>query len=135
MAVCTKASKIRLNSSAAKTKDRAGAAERLAAILDVWPVVLIFALVIGGIYLGWFTPTEGAAVGCAGVGLLAIVRGHMTWADFKECVLGTAVATGMIFFIVLGAAVYNSFLAFTRLPQEAVTWVGASGFDVRQAGG
>ena len=52
--------------------------ERFKALVDVWPVLLVFGLVVGGIYLGWFTPTEGAAVGAAGTGIIALLSGNLT---------------------------------------------------------
>ena len=104
-------------------------AERLRALIDVWPVLLVFGLVVGGIYLGWFTPTEGAAVGAAGTGLIALVSGNLTWDVFKQSIIQTAVSTAMIFFIVLGAAFYNGFLALTQVPQELSNWVVEMGLS------
>lgn len=104
-------------------------AERLQALINVWPVLLVFGLVVGGIYLGWFTPTEGAAVGAAGTGLLALFSGNLTWALFKESIIATALSSAMIFFIVLGAGLYNSFLALTQVPQELSNWVVGQGFS------
>ncbi len=102
---------------------------RWQSLLGVWPVLLIFGAVIGGIYLGIFTPTEGAAVGAFGTGLLAAFSPTMTWQAFAEAILETAVATAMIYFIVLGAAVFNAFLAVSQLPQAAAGWVVAQGFS------
>ena len=118
---------VRVFPGAAQVKERASAHERNRAILEVWPVVVIFLLVIGGIYLGWFTPNEGAAVGAAGTGLLALVSGQLNLRGLAECILGTAAATAMIFFIVFGAAFYNGFLALTQVPQTLSAWVGALG--------
>ena len=103
--------------------------ERFAALVDVWPVLLVFVAVVGGIYFGWFTPTEGAAVGAAGTGLIALLNGGLTRKTFIESVLGTASATAMIFFIVFGAAMYNSFLALSQLPQEAAAYISGQGFN------
>ena len=114
---------------AAKPMDKATGKERLRTLIEVWPVVLIFMLVVGGIYVGWFTPTEGAAVGAFGTGLLAWRSGELGWDGLRECILNTAVSTGMIFFIILGAAVYNTFLAFTQMPQAAADWAAGSGLD------
>ncbi|PKQ04091.1 MAG: C4-dicarboxylate ABC transporter permease, partial [Alphaproteobacteria bacterium HGW-Alphaproteobacteria-10] len=100
---------------------------RRAALLAVWPVLAVFLLVIGGIYAGLFTPTEGAAVGAAGTGLIALARGGLGLRSLSEALSATAVSTGMIFFIVLGAAVYNAFLASTQAPQMAAAWVGGLG--------
>jgi tripartite ATP-independent transporter DctM subunit len=104
-------------------------AERLQALLRVWPVLLIFLLVLGGIYAGWFTPTEGAAVGAAGTGLVALANGGLGWRGLGEAITGTANTTAMIFFIILGAAVFNGFLALSQLPQELVRQVTALGLD------
>ena len=82
---------------------------------DIWQVVLIFLLVIGGIYLGWFTPTEGAAVGAAGTGLMAILSKNFSYIDLVDVIQDTAVTAGMIFVVLLGAEFFNSFIALTRI--------------------
>ena len=120
---------VRRHPDAAGTRAPVDYAERLGALLDVWPVLLVFLLVVGGIYLGWFTPTEGAAVGAAGTGLIAMVSGNLTWALFKESIVATAVSTAMIFFIILGAGLYNGFLALSQVPQELSAWVVGQGFS------
>ena len=119
---------VRLNPASAGVRERVPYAERFAALLEVWPVILVFGAVVGGIYLGWFTPTEGAAVGAFGTGLLALLSGNMTWALFRESILITATASAMIFFIILGAKLYNIFLAVTQMPQELSMWVVSQGY-------
>ncbi len=99
--------------------------ERWAATLKVWPVLVIFVVVVGGIYGGIFTPTEGAAVGAFGTGIAAWANGGLTRKSLLGVVLATATATGMIYMIVLGAGVYNTFLALSQLPQEAANLVGS----------
>ncbi|RKE85735.1 TRAP transporter large permease [Rhizobium sp. AG855] len=101
---------------------------RVPALIAVWPVVAIFFLVVGGIYLGWFTPTQAAAIGAAGAGLVAFINGGLDRKSLFDCFKETAVSTGMIFFIILGASVFNSFLAFSRLPQVGAEWVTAQGY-------
>ena len=120
---------VRLNPGAAGTRPRVGYGERFAALVRVWPALLIFLLVVGGIYLGWFTPTEGAAIGAFGTGVIAWASGGLSRATLAESFHVTARASAMIFFIVLGAAFYNGFLALTQLPQEAAAWVAASGLS------
>ncbi len=100
--------------------------ERLRAFRGVWPVLLVFVVVIGGIYAGLFTPTEAAAIGTAATGALALRRG-LRWKDLVACCYGTAEGTGMIFLILLGADVLNVFLALTQMPAELATWVSHSG--------
>jgi tripartite ATP-independent transporter DctM subunit len=103
--------------------------ERWRALRAVWPVLLIFVVVIGGIYTGLFTPTEGAAVGAVATGVLAWHSGGLRRAGLLRAAELTASATGMVFMIVLGAAAYNSFLALSQLPQELATWVGTLGLS------
>ncbi len=88
---------------------------RLALFKDIWQVIFIFALVIGGIYLGWFTPTEGAAVGAAGTGVIAILTKNFSYYDLIEVIQETAVTAAMIFLVLLGAEFFNSFIALTRI--------------------
>ncbi|MBS3995951.1 MAG: TRAP transporter large permease [Hydrogenophaga sp.] len=103
--------------------------DRWVATAKIWPVMLIFIAVVGGIYTGVFTPTEGAAIGAFGTGVAAWFSGGLTRKTFLGAILGTAVATGMIFMIVLGAGVYNTFLALSQLPQEAAQMVAGSGLN------
>lgn len=101
--------------------------ERLKCLVQTWPVLAIFITVVGGIYGGIFTPTEAAAVGAAGTAIAATASGQMGWSQLKEAIFSTASSSAMIFFIILGAGLYNNFLALTQLPQTASLWVGESG--------
>lgn len=94
--------------------------ERWRSLVDIWPVILIFVLVIGGIYFGWFTPTQAAAVGTAIAGGSAVAAG-MRWQGLRECLLETASATAMMYMILFGASVMISFLGYTRLPAQLAT--------------
>ncbi|MFK7869129.1 MAG: TRAP transporter large permease [Roseobacter sp.] len=120
---------VRLYPASAGTRPRAPMSERLQALGATWPVLVIFAVVVGGIYLGWFTPTEGAAVGAAGTGLVALLSGSLNWKVFKESLVGTARTTAMIFFIVLGASFYNGFLALSGVPQFMADTVLGQGYN------
>jgi len=97
--------------------------ERWKATVKIWPVLVIFLAVVGGIYSGIFTPTEAAAVGAFGTGLAAWAAGGLNRRTLRDALLGTAIATGMIFMIVLGAGLFNTFLALSQLPQELARWV------------
>jgi len=107
---------VRVNPEAGPAGPRTAWRDRWMALYDVWPVLLIFILVMGGIYIGFFTPTEGAGIGSIGTFLIAIARGGMRLQGFIDAILGTASTTALIFLIVLGAAVFNAFLGFSRLP-------------------
>ncbi|MDM7982565.1 MAG: TRAP transporter large permease [Rhizobium sp.] len=119
---------VRLKPESAGQAPRIPWKDRVPALIAVWPVVAIFFAVVGGIYLGWFTPTQAAAVGAVGAGLVAVANGGLDRTSLIACFKETAVSTGMIFFIILGASVFNSFLAFSRLPQVGAEWVTAQGF-------
>lgn len=114
---------VRIYPESAGSRERAPYSERFKALLEVWPVLAIFLIVVGGIYMGVFTPTEGAAVGAAGTGILALLNGGLTKETLMDSILETATATGMIFFIVFGASIYNGFLALSQVPQEVAEWV------------
>ena len=120
---------VRLNPDAAGVRPPVPMAERFRSMIDVLPVLVVFLVVVGGIYAGLFTPTEGAAVGAAGTGLIAWVNGGLRGRAWLDSFFATAKSTAMIFFIVLGAAFYNGFLALTQVPQELATWVVEQGYN------
>ncbi|WP_425066838.1 TRAP transporter large permease [Reyranella sp.] len=101
---------------------------RLRDVAAVWPAVLVALVVIGGIYGGIFSPTEGAAVGVIAMLVVAVSVGGMRWVGLKAALLQTAETAGMIFLILLGADVFNAFLALSQLPVAAAEWIGNSGF-------
>ena len=115
---------VRLNPTLAGNIERASSQARWQALRDIWPVAVIFVVVIGGIYTGVFTPTEGAAVGVLTTGVLAWRRGGITRESAKRMLQGTATGTATVFFIVLGAAAFNTFLALSQMPQELAAWIG-----------
>jgi len=118
---------VRINPAAGPAGERATRAQKWAALLEIWPVLVIFLLVMGGIYLGIFTPSEGAGVGAFGTFLIAVTKGGMRLEGFIEALLGTAQTTAMIFLILLGAAIFNAFLGFSQLPISAADFFGNSG--------
>jgi tripartite ATP-independent transporter DctM subunit len=120
---------VRINPRTAGSRKKVPLPARLSALREIWPVMIVFIAVIGGIYVGVFTPTEAAAIGAAGTGLIAVFNGGLTFSSFNQALLETAVSTAMIFFIVLGASIFNTFLGFSQLPQEVVKWVAASGYS------
>ena len=120
---------VRLYPDQAGVKDRVPYRERFAALLAVWPVLVVFVAVVGGIYGGIFTPTEGAAIGAFGTGLIAWANGGLGWHALLDSFVVTARASAMIFFIVLGAGFYNGFLALSQVPQQLSEMVVSQGFS------
>ncbi|MCB1516292.1 MAG: TRAP transporter large permease [Hyphomicrobiaceae bacterium] len=120
---------VRIRPDSAGKREAAPARERFGALVSTWPVLLVFFLVVGGIYFGWFTPTEAAAVGALGTGLIALATGNLSRQNFVDAVLETASATAMIYLIIYGANVFNAFLALSQLPQVAAEFVSLQGLD------
>jgi tripartite ATP-independent transporter DctM subunit len=101
----------------------------LRAALAVMPIVIIFLLVFGGIYGGYFTPTEGAAVGAAATFVAALLKRELTWSKFLRCFYATAESSAMIFLIFIGADLMNSALALTQVPNQLAEVVGSWGLQ------
>lgn len=115
-----------LRPSIAPLEVRADRHDRRRALAGVWVVAAVFLVVIGGIYIGWFTPVEGASVGAAATFSLALARG-MRWKGLMTALLATAETSAMVFLILLGADLFSAGLAFTRLPQELGAWLPGTG--------
>lgn len=118
---------VRRNPAAGPAAKKVPFAEMIKAQINIIPVLLVFLVVIVGIYGGWANPTEAASIGAASCGIIAIVSGGMRTKDFLESIYGTAHATGMIFMVLIGADLLNSALALSQMPTELATWVQGSG--------
>ncbi|SDE03142.1 TRAP transporter, DctM subunit [Paracoccus isoporae] len=103
--------------------DRVPLVQRLQLALSAWPVVVVFGVVLGGLFAGLFSPTEAASVGVVGVTLIAALRGRLHRAAILRSARESASLTGMIFFILIGAALFNSFIETTQIAQALTDWV------------
>jgi C4-dicarboxylate transporter DctM subunit len=117
----------RLKPEAAPALERVPWPERMREIVGVWPVMLIAVAVVGGIYGGVFTPTEGAGVGCVAMLIVGMLQRTLGWTEIKASIIQTAETSAMIFIILLGAEVFNAFLALSQLPDAAARLVTESG--------
>jgi len=90
--------------------------ERIVSLKNTWIILLLFILVLGGIYFGIFTPTEAAGVGAFGAFLSALLRGKLNRQAFRDSLFETLRNTAMILIIVLGALILGYFLAISRVP-------------------
>lgn len=98
-------------------------AERFASLKSTVWILLLFTIVIGGIYAGFFTATEAAGVGALGAALIAIARRKLTIKTFSQAVISTVRTTGFIFAIVISAFILNYVLTITRLPNELANFL------------
>ena len=108
--------------------ERSSWSERLRALRGIWGVLVLFVIVIGGMYGGIFTPTEAAGVGAMGGFLFALGRRALTWRTFFEVLRDSASTTAMLFVILIGATVFASFVNYTTMPADLKDFV--TGFDV-----
>ncbi len=115
------------NPSAGPAGDRLPIAERLAALRGVWPMILLFVIVIGGIYVGIFTPTESAGIGAFGAMLFAFARSRLGARSFASVVVDTAVTTSSLFMVLIGALIFANFVNATGMPQALMRYVTAAG--------
>ena len=103
--------------------------ERMSATFAVIPVLVIFGVVIGGIYAGIYNPTPAAAIGVALVCVFGVVTRRLTWSDTIEALLETARTSGMIFLVLLGAELLRIFMARAGVPQAAAEALQTSGLS------
>jgi C4-dicarboxylate transporter, DctM subunit len=100
----------------------------LRSTIGIAPIAAIFSIVFGGIYGGFFTPTEGAAVGAGSTFIAALIKREITWPKFKQCFYATAESSAMIFMIFIGADVMNAALTLTQVPTQLAAVVGSWGW-------
>jgi C4-dicarboxylate transporter, DctM subunit len=89
---------------------------RIKSLSGTWGMLLLFLIVIGGIYTGIFTPTEAAGIGAFGALLITLLKKKLTWPGFVQCLSESGKMTAFIFLIIIGASVFSYFLALTGLP-------------------
>lgn len=100
----------------------------VATLKALLPVLIIFGVTVGGIYLGVFTPTEAGSIGAFFALVVSIASGRMRWPEFKASLEDTVKLSAMIFFVIIAGRLFGFFLSQTRIPAELSTFV--SGLDV-----
>jgi C4-dicarboxylate transporter, DctM subunit len=120
---------VRVKPDAAPAHPRASGSETVRALMHVWPVIVIAIVVVGGIYGGVFTPTEGAAVGAIAMVVVTVLQRTLGWAGFKQSLIQTAETSAMIFIIILGSEVFESFLGLSQLPTTAAELITDTGLS------
>jgi tripartite ATP-independent transporter DctM subunit len=104
--------------SSGPAAERSSWTERMDAMKDVWAVAVLFVIVMGGIYGGVFTTTEGAGIGAFGAFIIALLRKSLNWSVTLDILVESARTTGMLFMILVGALVFANFVNFTTLPTD-----------------
>ena len=121
--------RVKLNPSLGMPGPKARWNERLLSLKGAWPILTLFIVVIGGIYAGIFTPTEGGAVGAFVAFLITLSKRRLTIQGLFTCLKDTIRITGMIFIILIGALVFNYFMTVTGLPTGLANLVSAVGMS------
>jgi C4-dicarboxylate transporter, DctM subunit len=97
--------------------------ERWEALRGIWGVALLVVVVLGGIYGGLFTATEGAGFGAAGAFLFALARGRLTWSILTQVLVESARTTAMLFTLLIAATIFANFVNFTSMPGDLKEWI------------
>jgi tripartite ATP-independent transporter DctM subunit len=108
---------------------RVGWSERLRALRDIWGVALLVVVVLGGIYGGVFTATEGAGIGASGAFFFALARRALTLKVLIDVLVESARTTAMLFTILIAATIFSSFVNFTTMPGDLKDWMLHQGFS------
>jgi tripartite ATP-independent transporter DctM subunit len=102
--------------------------QRIKALRAVGSVLFLFVLVMGGLYSGFFTATEAAGIGAFGGFLVAWARGTLSWQVLREVLVESAITSGMLFTILIGAQIFAAFVNFTSMPSDLTAWVDGLGW-------
>ena len=113
------------NPEAAPPGERVGWSVRLAALREIWRVLVLFVVVLGGIYGGIFTPTEAAGIGAFGAFLITLLRGQTSLAGFARIFLDAARTSAMIFAVLTGALIFANYINFTSMSSDLAALIEA----------
>lgn len=117
--------RVRRNPSLAPPGPRTSLREKVRSFAGVGETLILFAMVMGGMFFGFFTPTEAAAVGAFLTILIALLRKQLTWQGFVQSLADTTRISCMVMVIVTGAVIFGKFMAITRVPYDLAGWVSA----------
>jgi len=107
----------RLNPDLGPASDKTPWLERIKIVKNVWGVVLLFVIVMGGIYFGFFSPTEGAGIGASGALLIGLIQRMIGGRGFVEVVRDTVNISAMVFFIIIGVSYFHFFMDSAEVPE------------------
>lgn len=115
--------RVLLNPDLAPRGEKTSFKEKMVSLKGIWQMMVLFLLVMGGIYTGVFTPTEAAGAGAFGAFAFALGKKRITRQNFAETLSQTAQTAAMIFTIIIGAYIFGYFLAVTRIPSELADYM------------
>lgn len=115
---------VKLKPNSAPGGEKRTIKEKLVAMSGISETLVLFILVMGGLFVGFFTPTEAGAIGAGGAILIGVVRKKLTWKGFVQSVTESTRISCMVLVIVAGATIFGHFMAITRIPFMAANWVG-----------
>lgn len=104
--------------------EKAPLQEKIKSLGGCGEIVLLIVFVLSGLIVGWFTPTEAGAVGAFGAIIMCVLRRRLTWDGFKKAVVDTLKTTGMIYGILIGALIFNVFVAASTIPYVLSEYIG-----------
>ncbi len=113
----------------ARSGQRSSWPERIKAIKGIWGVLLLVFVVLGGIYGGWFTATEGAGIGAAGAFFFALLRGSLNFKNLSTVLVESARTTAMLFALLIAASIFSNFVNFTSMPSDLKAWITGAGLS------
>jgi tripartite ATP-independent transporter DctM subunit len=108
---------------------RSGWGERLVSLRGIWAISLLFLVVMGGIYLGLFSPSASGAIGAAGAIVILALRGRLNWPVLRDSVRNAAITTAMLFIIIIGGLLYSRMLVMSGAVTSIVEWITSSGMS------
>jgi len=114
------------NPNLGPTGPKSSWAERMKALRGgLWEALAVFVLSVGGLFAGWFTPTEAGAVGAGGVLAVSLIEKRINWEKLKKSLIDTTRTTAMIMLMIAGAVIFGRFMAISRVPFELANWAGS----------
>ena len=103
--------------------------EKIISLKDTWAIIVLFCLVMGGLYTGWFTPTEAAGVGAFGAFIITIIKKKLTRSNLVESLGESVKTTGMVFLILIGAHIFGYFITVSQIPSSLSGWIAEMGLN------
>jgi tripartite ATP-independent transporter DctM subunit len=103
--------------------------EKIYSLKDTWSILTLFVLVIGGLYTGWFTPTEAAGVGAFGAFVITVIKKKLTWENLTDSLSQTIRTTAMVFLILIGAHIFGYFLTISQIPDQLSILASETGLN------